>query len=231
MELIIKYIAPIVYLVILESLLSFDNALALAALVKRQLSDPEQQKKALRWGIWGAYIFRTIAIFLGVWIMESDIVKLLAGFYLVWLMVKHLLIPELESQGDNNGRVLTSLFGIRISPLWSTIIAVEIMDVAFSVDSIGVALAVSNVYWVLICGAFLGILTMRFAAGVFIKMIARFPLLEKTAFLLVGLAGLNVCLKVFHVHIPEAIFLGVMGAIFLGTLIISKPLKEGTENA
>lgn len=221
----LPHIVTILYLIVIEGLLSFDNALALAALVKKRLPNPVDQKHALTWGIWGAYIFRTIVIFAGVWLMQHDWIKVAAGAYLIFLAIK-----ELWPYGPSTDSDASDSFGLswlpRFSPLVSTIVAVELMDVMFSVDSIGVALAVSDVRWVLIVGAFLGILTMRVAAGVFIKLIARFPRLEKTAFVMVGLAGVNVILKVFHYELNEYLFLGLMGSIFLGTLLVSKPVKE-----
>lgn len=213
-------ILTIIYLVVIEGLLSFDNALALAALVKKRLSDPEDQKHALRWGILGAYIFRIGVIFAGVWLMSHVWVKLVAGGYLVILAVTELFFANKDGS-DLEGFTFKGL-----SPLWSTIVSVEIMDIMFSLDSIGVALAVSNKTWVLIAGAVLGILMMRVAAGVFIKLIERYPILEKTAFVLVGIAGLNVMLKVAHWDIPEAPFFGLLATIFVGSIAYSEAVKE-----
>lgn len=84
-----------------------------------------------------------------------------------------------------------------MSPLIRTIIAVETMDIMFSVDSIGAAFGVSNQKWVLIAGGLLGIAMMRFASQIFIKLIARFPIMEKVAFILVGIAGFNLFVKSF----------------------------------
>jgi predicted tellurium resistance membrane protein TerC len=80
---------------------------------------------------------------------------------------------------------------MNLSPLFRTIIAVELADMMFSVDSIGAALAVSNDKWVLIAGALIGILLMRIASGAFIELIARYPKLETLAFILVGIAGIK----------------------------------------
>lgn len=84
-----------------------------------------------------------------------------------------------------------------MSPLVRTIIAVEMMDIMFSVDSIGAAFGVSEETWVLVLGGIIGIAMMRFASGIFIKLIARFPILEKVAFVLVGIAGGNLFFKAF----------------------------------
>ncbi len=219
--------------VILEGLLSFDNALALAATVTSRLSNPLDQKHALRWGIWGAYIFRTLIIFVGITLMKIEWVKAVAAGYLIWLAVSELWPKsekedDVEKLPDPHEKGISRFF--KLSPLWSTIVAVELMDIMFSIDSIGVAFAISNEPWILVAGAMLGILMMRFAATVFIKLIDRFPVLVKTAFILVGLAGLNMVLKLKNLplgpfgyltidkEIPEHVFTVMLAGIFFGAM-------------
>ncbi|MEN9529061.1 MAG: hypothetical protein RI932_934 [Pseudomonadota bacterium] len=236
-------------LVVLEGLLSFDNALALAATVKSRLSDPDDQKRALRYGIWGAYIFRTLVIFVGITLMKIEWVKAVAAGYLIWLAVKELWPRTEENESaeklpDPHEKGVSRLF--RLSPLWSTIVAVELMDIMFSIDSIGVAFAISNQEWILVVGALLGILMMRFAATVFVKLIDKFPVLVKTAFLLVGLAGLNMVLKLKNLplgplgsltidkEIPEHVFTLLLAGIFFGAMALNSFFpqwfaKEGVE--
>lgn len=228
------HVLIIVQLIILEGLLSFDNALALAALVRKKLKDPIQQKKALIWGIWGAYILRIGAIFIGVWLMKYEWVKAIAGIYLVYLAVHELFFhknkPELVNDSDSKVES-SALVGTKMFVM--VILQVELMDLMFSIDSVAVALAISDVTWVLITGAVLGVLLMRVAAQFFVTLIDKFPILEKTAFVLVGVAGVNVILKLKDLNlgfmsltidkpIPEAIFLGLM----LGILIIAMLLNK-----
>jgi YkoY family integral membrane protein len=220
-------------LVILEGLLSFDNALALAATVKSRLSDPVDRKRALRYGIWGAYFFRTLVIFLGVTLMKIEWVKAVAAAYLIWLAVTELWPKNGKEDVDDalpdpHERGISKFF--RLSPLWSTILAVELMDIMFSIDSIGVAFAISSEPWILVTGAVLGILMMRLAATLFVKLIDRFPVLVKTAFILVGLAGINMVLKLKNLplgplgeltidkEIPEHVFTLTLALIFFGAM-------------
>lgn len=86
---------------------------------------------------------------------------------------------------------------MNLSPLIRTIIAVELADIMFSVDSIGAALAVSEDKWVLIAGALLGILMMRIASGIFIKLIDKYPQIQPIAFILVGIAGFKLLYQSF----------------------------------
>lgn len=222
----------IVNLVLLEGLLSFDNALALAALVNKRLSDPKDRKRALTWGIWGAYVFRTLMIFVGVTLMQYPWIRIGAGAYLIWIAFAELVLKRHDGSDHPEDTKLARMGFLGLSPLWSTIVAVELMDIMFSIDSIGVALALSSNTWVLITGAFLGILMMRVAAQFFIVLIQKFPILVKTAFVLVALAGINIILDAHGVPIPftggrtftiglaleEKYFLSLLFSIFIGSM-------------
>lgn len=252
-------------LAILEGLLSFDNALALAALVSDRLKHPLDRKHALLWGIWGAYVTRIGVVFIGVWLMANVWIKFLAGAYLLWLAASELFFKkkgeeegEEEGAGETHGvsagaqiagtaaaAALTGDAPRRSEPpranwkaLWKTILAVELMDVMFSIDSIAVALAVSDEKWVLITGAILGILMMRLSASLFIKLIVRFPVLVPAAFILVGIAGLKVVLEIpslpigstviplAGLHIPESFFLPVMLGVLGGAILLNVMYPE-----
>ena len=230
----------ILELIILEGVLSIDNALALAAIVKKRLSNPQEQKRALLWGIVGSYVFRTIIIFVGVYIIQNQWVKAIAGIYLLYLSITELFF---SAPPKNKTISLTKI--PLLSPLWTTIIYVELMDVMFSIDSIGVALALSQKIWVLVTGSIIGILIMRLAANKFINLISKFPVLIKTAFILVGLAGLNMILDVKNMGlfgfsltidkaIPEKIFLSIIIIITLSSVILNtlfpKYFKENKIN-
>lgn len=228
----------ILQLIILEGLLSFDNALALAALVKKKLKDPRQQKRALVWGIWGAYTLRIGIIFIGVWLMKYEWVKALAGVYLVYLAIHELFFHKKETHEIDNvenisSNLLPNSLKVKTRYFIMVILQVELMDLMFSIDSIAVALALSNVKWVLITGAVLGVLLMRVAAQFFIKLIEKFPILEKTAFVLVGIAGINVLLKIKDLNIgftylsidkpiPENIFLSSIFFVLISSLFLNK---------
>lgn len=225
----------VLQLIILEGLLSFDNALALAALVERRLKDPADRRRALTWGIWGAYIFRTVVIFVGVWLMANPWIRVVAGVYLVWIAFDELYLKRNHSNEKDVDLPSFKWSFIKLSPLWSTIVSVELMDIMFSIDSVAVALALSSKKWVLILGALLGIVMMRLAAQFFIVLIAKFPILIKTAFVLVGFAGINILLDSKDVPIPftggykltvgmaipEHPFLIALFTIFVGSILLN----------
>ncbi|MBE1553027.1 TerC family protein [Sporosarcina limicola] len=213
-------------LVILEGLLSADNALVLAVMVKHL---PEKQrKKALFYGLLGAYIFRFIAIGVGVFLIKLWWVKVLGAGYLAWLAIQYFIEKskggdtEEEIEGIKAKGILIRLFGT----FWGTIAAVEIMDIAFSVDSVLAAFGVSEEIWILLLGGMLGVLMMRGIAGVFLKLIDRVPELETTAYLLIALIALKMLLGVVGIEIEHLHFFIVLIVMFIGTFIVHNRNKR-----
>ncbi|RFU69701.1 DUF475 domain-containing protein [Peribacillus saganii] len=212
-------------LIILEGLLSADNALVLAVMVKHL--PEEQRKKALFYGLLGAYIFRFIAIGLGVFLIKLWWVKLLGAGYLAWLSIKYFIDrskkkgdldegEEAEIKGLSKESIFIRLFG----NFWGTVAAVELMDIAFSVDSVLAAFGVSNQVWVLLLGGMLGVLMMRGVAGVFLKLIDRIPELETSAYVLIAIIAGKMLLSVFGIHISHMVFFILITLTFVVTIII-----------
>lgn len=211
-------------LVIMEGLLSADNALVLAVMVKHL---PEKmRKKALFYGLLGAYVFRFIAIGIGVFLIQFWYVKVFGAAYLAWLAIKYFMdkakakkaeeAGEEESHGVNTSGILVRMFGT----FWGTVIAVEMMDIAFSVDSVLAAFGVSEQVWVLLLGGMLGVLMMRGVAGIFLKLIDRVPELETTAYVLILIIATKMLLSVAGVHISHYIFFAILILAFAATFVV-----------
>lgn len=209
-------------LVILEGLLSADNALVLAVMVKHL--PPEQRKRALFYGLLGAYIFRFIAIGIGVYLIKFTLVKVLGAAYLAWLAIKYFIdkrkaskaVEEEEAHGINQKGLLIRLFGT----FWGTVAAVELMDIAFSVDSVLAAFGISNEVWVLLLGGMLGVLMMRGVAGVFLALIDRIPELETSAYILILLISAKMFAGVFGIHVSHITFFVVLLIVFGATFVV-----------
>ena len=141
-------------LIIMEGLLSADNALVLAIMVKPLPA--KQQKKALMYGLIGAYFFRFLFIGIGIYLIKFWWIKVIGSLYLAYLVWKHFSKPgeSTEAHEVKKDSFLVRIFGT----FWSTVISVELLDLAFSVDSILAALAVSEKVWILLLGGMLGIL-------------------------------------------------------------------------
>lgn len=172
-------------LVFLEGVLSIDNALVLALIVRHL--PPEQHKKALSYGMIGAVVFRTIAIFLAAFLMRMRWVKFVGGAYLLYLTYGYFMGGDEDHHKQAKAR-----------NFWRTVIVVELADIAFAVDSILSAVALTQKVWVVLTGGVLGLVLMRFAASVFIKLLDRFPRFETTAYILVGIIGLKLFIDGFH---------------------------------
>ncbi|MGE0392642.1 MAG: hypothetical protein AB7P67_03650 [Vicinamibacterales bacterium] len=205
----------IAMLVALEGLLSADNALVIAVMVLG-LPKPEQ-KKAMRYGMGGAFLFRAIATALASYLMRVAWVKIAGGGYLLYLAVAHFWAKE-DGHDRRAPAVPTRLFGL--SPFWSTVLRVELVDVAFSIDSVLVAVAMSPKLWVVITGGILGIVTMRLVAGRLLALIERYPVLVDGAFVIIAWVGIKLILEYAHItgwvhfEVPKTISLGAIVVIF-----------------
>ncbi len=188
MDISLQDLSSILFLVFLEGILSIDNALVLAMLARGL--PPQQQKKALTYGLVGAVLFRLIALSLVTSLMKWVWVKFVGGGYLVLLAGKHLIFGEKDA-GDEKAKSASSQF-------WKVVILVELTDIAFAVDSILAAVAFSNKFWVVFTGGVLGIIMMRFAAQLFLKLLKRFPAFESTAYLLVLVIGVKLLIEGFE---------------------------------
>jgi len=176
---LIEALPVIISLIIIEGLLSVDNALAIAAMANHL---PGRQKYlALKFGIIGAYFFRGLCLAFAAWIIENPWLKICGAAYLVYLMCDHFRGSEESKSADTSKIAQRGFFG--------TIVAIEIMDLSLSVDNVVAAVAMSPKLWVVCTGVFIGILALRFVAGACIRLIEKFPILEHTAFILVGYVG------------------------------------------
>ena len=188
---IIEAIPIIISLIVIEGLLSVDNALAIAAMAGHL---PGKQKYlALRWGIIGAYAFRGLALAFASYIIDNPWLKIVGAAYLIHLMASFFAEKareEKESEGDEDQEGAGAVVGAAVvKGFLATVFAIEMMDLSLSVDNVVAAVAMSPKMWVVCTGVFIGILALRFVAGWCIKLIERFPILESTAFLLIGYVG------------------------------------------
>jgi YkoY family integral membrane protein len=164
-------------IIILEVLLSIDNAAVLATMVKTL--PKSDQKKALTYGIVGAYLFRGLALLFASFLLKIVWLKLLGGLYLIYLAYSNLR----SEQDDSNHKSISIPF---LNIFWSTVVANVFAAVAFT-DQIEL----------IYIGVFVGIIAMRFAATGFVKLIEKHPVLEKVAFWVVGFLGLKLMLSLW----------------------------------
>lgn len=175
-------------LVALELVLSADNAIALAAVARKQ-NDPIKEKKALDLGIAIAFFLRVGLILLAQWVLAFKPLQLLAGAYLLWLFLSHIWIKPSGSEDPTGSPMpLPSISFFR------TIISLALTDLAFSVDSVAAAVAISDQLILVITGAFIGVVALRFTSGLFIRWLEIYTRLETAGYLAVALVGLKLIL-------------------------------------
>ena len=203
-------ILTIIQLIFLEGILSIDNAAVLGAMVAflpddrpipwpaflQKIGDRlhgvvgNQRVAALRVGLLGAYVGRGLMLFLASIIIRNPWLRVLGALYLVRLAFDNIGMAE-EGEGDSHVHPLDK------NVFWSVVLTVEMTDLVFSIDNVVAAVALSNELWVVLLGVALGILLMRFAAGLFSYFVQREPVLKTTAYVLVLAIGTELLLEEF----------------------------------
>ncbi|WP_345952493.1 TerC family protein [Mucilaginibacter sp. PAMB04168] len=196
----------ILNLIVIESLLSVDNAAVLATMV---LDLPkEQRSKALRYGIIGAYVFRGICLLLATWLVKIWWLKPLGGFYLLYLSFNYFKGKAADKDETENIKKEESWFYRKtvgaLGNFWATVALVEIMDLAFSIDNVFAAVAFTDHVFLIYTGVFIGILAMRFVAQFFVQLMEKFHFLETVAYLVIGVLGLKLSASLFSHFYPES---------------------------
>jgi len=208
-------IFTIVLLVALEGLLSADNAMVLAVLV---LGLPKNERqKGLRYGIFGAFGFRTLAVVFAIHLIQLDWVKLAGAAYLLYLPYRHFFGGQDPHKRRSVPRARPWL---GLSAFWATVVRVELTDVVFAIDSVVVAVGMSTKLWVVLTGGILGIIAMRLVIGQLLAIVERFPPLVDGAFAIIAWVGVKLLLEFLngegyiHFELPKWLSLGLIVIIF-----------------
>ena len=206
-------LAPLLPVIVsLELVLSADNAVALASITKN-LNNIELQKKALNIGIFIAFILRVLVILTAQFFLNLWPVKLIGGIYLISLSISKFLAintkDAIYNDNVNNSQANFSLLNV--------IILLSITDLAFSIDSITAAVAISDQFLLVITGAIIGVIALRFTSGLFIKWLEIYINLEKAGYIAVGIIGIKLIIQLifYQFVIPEYLFFLVMLFLFL----------------
>jgi YkoY family integral membrane protein len=176
----------LIVLIALEAVLSADNAIALAA-IAQGLEGGKMQRYALNLGLIVAYVLRMILILTATWIIQFWQFELLGAAYLLWLVFNYFSSSEDEKHHHHS---------LRFSSLWQAIPMIAVTDLAFSLDSVTTSIAVADDTWLILAGGTIGVITLRFLAGLFIRWLDEFTHLEDAGFVTVGLVGLRLLLRV-----------------------------------
>ena len=213
----VKEAVPVILgLIVIEGLLSVDNALAIAAMASHL--DEKRRRTAMNIGYLGAYGFRIIALLVASYIIDNVWVKLAGALYLVWLMCAH-FAGQKEAAGEEG-----EAMNVHHRTFAGTITMIALMDLSLSVDNVVAAIALSpDKLWPVYVGVTIGIISLRIIAGYAVKMIEKYPILEHTAFLLIGYVGVMLLVELhLHVHFDKIVkFIGIVALTAL-TILYSK---------
>ncbi len=190
----------ILNIILIESLLSVDNAAVLATMV---LPLPkEQRNKALHYGIIGAYVFRGLCLLFASWLIKILWLKIAGGIYLMWLTYKFFKKSDSGDEGVLTKAIKRFMTYISLGLFWTTVMEVELMDLAFSIDNIFAVVAFTDKFLLICFGVAIGILAMRFVAQSFVKIMEKYPTLENTTYVVIALLGFKLILSGVCDYVP-----------------------------
>ncbi|WP_313891471.1 TerC family protein [Psychrobacillus sp.] len=199
---LLEYAWVLLVLIGLEGLLAADNAVVMAVMVKHL--PKVQQKKALFYGLLGAFVFRFLALFMITFLVNVWQVQAIGAAYLLFISIKH-IYDQRKKEEEEEQEVETA--NSKGSGFWFTVLKVELADIAFAIDSMLAAVAIAltlphlgdfeiggingGQFSVMLLGGIIGLIIMRFAAHKFVKLLEKMPSLETAAFLIVGWVGVK----------------------------------------
>lgn len=197
----------LIILITLEAVLSADNAIALAA-IAQGLQGEKLQRQALNFGLVAAYVLRMTLIFTATWVIQFWQFELLGAAYLLWLVFKYFTSNENEEHHHH---------GPRFTSFWQAIPMIALTDLAFSLDSVTTAIAISEKTWLVIAGGTIGVITLRFLAGLFIRWLNEYVHLEDAGYITVGFVGLRLLLRVVAPSLvpPQWLLISAVALVFI----------------
>ena len=233
---IVGLLSVLAQVIFLEGVLSLDNAAVLGAIVLRLPSDQpvpwphvltapgrllqpllgNQRTAALRVGLFGAYLGRGLMLLLASFVIRNPWLQLVGALYLLKISV-----AELGHLGEEGEETLEERKA-NLHSFWAIVLTVELMDLAFSLDNVVVVISLSDKIWLVLAGVAIGILTMRFAAGIFASLIEKIPALGPAAYVLVFIIGAEFILKRLGVDISEGLRFGMNIGVLVGAAAYSK---------
>ena len=195
-------------LIVLEVVLSADNAIALAA-IAQGLEGDKMQRNALNFGLVVAFVFRVALILTATWVIKYWQFELAGAVYLLWLVFQYFKPDPKETFGSEH-------HGPRFASLWQAIPVIALTDLAFSLDSVTTAIAVSQEIWLVLVGGLIGVLALRLMAGLFIRWLDEYTHLEDAGYVTVAFVGFRLLLKVVNDSLvpPEWVMIVLITALF-----------------
>jgi YkoY family integral membrane protein len=210
-------------LMALEAILSADNAIALAA-IAQGLESEALQKRALNLGLVAAFALRVCLILTATWVLKYWQFQVAGAMYLLWLVFQHFTAAEDDAHHHH---------GPKFRSLWQSIPVIALTDLAFSLDSVTTAIALSDEVFIILLGGMFGVITLRFMAGLFIRWLEEYEYLEDAGFVTVSFVGLRLLARVINPSLvpPEWLMISLIAGVFVWGFSKKKlPAGEIQEN-
>ncbi len=206
-------------LILLELVLSADNAIALAA-IAQGLKTQELQKKALNVGLVLAFILRVALILAASWVLNYWQFEVAGAAYLLWLVYQHFTAGDGDDDDDGEPK---------FNALWQAVPTIALTDLAFSLDSVTTAIALSKDVLIVLLGGTIGIIALRFMAGLFIKWLEIYTHLEDAGFVTVAFVGIRLLVRVINPEWvpPEWVMVTLIFSLFAWGF--SKKVEDSTD--
>lgn len=178
-------------LISLEILLSADNAVALASLTK-SLKNSTDRTKALNIGITISLIFRISLILLSSFLLKFLFIRILAGVYLIYLFFSNIIFKnkKIDTPINDDLSIKSNKFDFL-----KVVALLSITDLAFSIDSITTAVAISDQYILIVIGALIGVIALRFTSEIFLRLLEYFTRLEMAGYIAILIIGVKLILN------------------------------------
>jgi YkoY family integral membrane protein len=218
----------VLLLVLLEGLLSADNALVLAVIVMPL--PPDEQRKALRYGLIGAFVLRIIATIFAAYLAKFVWVWLIGGAYLLYLPIKHFTHKEAHHDAHGDTVAVTKTF-LGLSLFWTIVVRADLIDLVFAVDSILAAVGLTKVLWVIITGGLLGIVMMRVLTMQVVALVERWPKLIDGAYIIIAWVGIKLIWEWGHhqhyvPEMPQWLGIGMVVVLFIAAVFYAKAYEQ-----
>jgi len=210
-------------LIILEILLSADNAIALASLTK-SLKNSEDRTRALNIGITISLILRIFLILLSAFLLKYLIIRILAGLYLIYLFFSNVILRSKNYSDEEIKKDFSNLNKINFIKV---VVLLSVTDLAFSIDSITTAVAISDQYILVVTGAIIGVIALRFTSEIFLRLIEYFTRLEMAGYIAILIIGSKLILNTIFVEsfLPDFYFYILILISFIWGFSEKKNLK------
>jgi tellurite resistance protein TerC len=233
---------------LIEKALSVDNLFVFVLIFSYFRVPFAYQHQVLFWGILGALIFRGIFIAVGVVLIQNfDWVIYIFGAFLLYTAFRIARGTDEIHPEDNpvlkfaarrfptttrydHQKLFTVENAKRVAtPLFVTLLFIEVTDIAFAIDSIPAIFGVTDDPFLILTSNVFAILGLRALYFLLAGSMDRFHLLNYGLAIVLGFVGAKMLLEAVHVEIPIWLSLTVIVVVLTVTIVLSLKIEPSDE--